>query len=295
MLPRLPGQIERVQRDAVAAPAGAGVEAHEAERLRLGGVEHLPDVDAHPVVDHLELVDQGDVHGAEDVLGELGRLGRPRRGHAHRAGDHEVVERLGQVPRRRVDAADHFGRGGGGVVLAPRILALGGKGEEVVAPALEARFVQDPLHQLVGGAGVGGALEHHELAGAQRRAHLPGRGGDVGHVGLALGGERCRHADEDGVGLVQPREVGGGGEEPGAGHGGDAVGAQVLDVALAAREAGGLVGVHVEAEDADAPLHEGHGQGQAHVAEADDAHRGGLGVNFGFQILEVIGRHGRPR
>ena len=57
---------------------GPGIERHEAERLGLGRVDHLPDVDAHGVVDHLQFVDERDVDGAEDVLGELDRLRRLR-------------------------------------------------------------------------------------------------------------------------------------------------------------------------------------------------------------------------
>ena len=59
----------------MAPPARSGVEAHETERLRGRGVEDVPDVDAHPVEHDLELVDEGDVDGAKDVLDELRGLG----------------------------------------------------------------------------------------------------------------------------------------------------------------------------------------------------------------------------
>ena len=76
VLARLPGEVERVDRDAVAAEAGARLEAHEAERLRRGRVDDLPDVDAHPVAELRELVDERDVDRAEDVLEQLRQLGR---------------------------------------------------------------------------------------------------------------------------------------------------------------------------------------------------------------------------
>ena len=44
---RLPGQVERVDRNAVPAEPGPGIERHEAERLGLRRLDHLPDVDAH--------------------------------------------------------------------------------------------------------------------------------------------------------------------------------------------------------------------------------------------------------
>jgi hypothetical protein len=52
----------------VAAEAGAGLEAHEPERLRRCRLDHLPDVDADPVAELRELVDERDVDAAEDVL-----------------------------------------------------------------------------------------------------------------------------------------------------------------------------------------------------------------------------------
>ena len=102
----LPREVERVERNAVTAPAGTGVEAHEAERLRRRGIENLPDVDTHPVEHDLQLVDERDVHGTEDVLDQLARLGRPRGRNAHRLHDHLVVKGLRQISRHRIDAAD---------------------------------------------------------------------------------------------------------------------------------------------------------------------------------------------
>ena len=76
----LPREVVGVDRDAVAAEAGAGLERREAEGLRGGRVDDFPDVDVHPVAQLRQLVDERDVHGAvdvfEQVLGQLGRLGR---------------------------------------------------------------------------------------------------------------------------------------------------------------------------------------------------------------------------
>ena len=85
VLPRLPRQVERVDRHAVAAQARARLEAHEAEGLRRRGAHDLPDVDVHPVTELGELVDERDVHRPEDVLEELRQLGRlGRRDRVHR-------------------------------------------------------------------------------------------------------------------------------------------------------------------------------------------------------------------
>ena len=89
VLARLPGQIEGIDRNAVAAEAGAGIERHEAEGLGLRRLDHLPDVDAHRVVDDLQLVDEGDVDRAEDVLRQLDGLGGRRAGDRHDGLDHD--------------------------------------------------------------------------------------------------------------------------------------------------------------------------------------------------------------
>ena len=72
---------------------GAGLERLEAERLRRGGLDDLPDVDPHPVAELRELVDERDVDRAVDVLEQLRQLGR--------LGRRDLVD---GVDRRAVDA-----------------------------------------------------------------------------------------------------------------------------------------------------------------------------------------------
>src|SRR5213593_875923 len=95
----LPGEVEGVDRDAVAAEARARVEGHEAEGLRLGGVDDLPDVDAERVRHERDLVHQPDVDAAERVLEELDHLSDAGRGHR----DHPL-DALGVERRRRLRA-----------------------------------------------------------------------------------------------------------------------------------------------------------------------------------------------
>jgi hypothetical protein len=72
--PRPPRQVVRVHGDAVAADARAGREPHEPEGLGGGGVDDLPDVEAHPLAEQRQVVDEGDVDVAEHVLEQLGHL-----------------------------------------------------------------------------------------------------------------------------------------------------------------------------------------------------------------------------
>src|SRR6202000_1524487 len=68
VLTGLEGEVERIDRKAVTAHSRPRLEAHEAERLGRGGVDHLPDVDVETVAELGQLVDESDVDRAEDVL-----------------------------------------------------------------------------------------------------------------------------------------------------------------------------------------------------------------------------------
>ena len=105
VLARLPGQVERIDRDAVPAEAGTRIVGHEAERLGGGRADDLVDVDAHPVGDDLHLVDEADVDRAVDVLQQLGQLGGLGRAHRHDRVDHLAVERDADLEAGRRDAA----------------------------------------------------------------------------------------------------------------------------------------------------------------------------------------------
>ena len=60
VLLRLPGEVERVDRDAVPAQPRPGIERHEAEGLGRRRVDHLPDVDLEVVAEERQLVHQAD-------------------------------------------------------------------------------------------------------------------------------------------------------------------------------------------------------------------------------------------
>ena len=128
---------------------------------------------------------------------------------------------------------------------------------------------QERQDHLAGRARIGGALEHHELAGPQPRGDGLGRIDDVGEVRLARVGQRSRDADDDDVGLIQPLEVDRGLESVLA-HLADHRVGDVPDVAFAALEPGDLDRVDVEAQDRDPAVAERSGQREADVAQADD-------------------------
>src|SRR4029453_17623613 len=103
-LPRLPGKVVRVDRNAVAAQTRAGIERHEAERLCLCRVDDLPDIDLHPVAHQGKLVHEADVDGAERDLEQLDHFRDASAGPGHDGVDHLTVERDGDLGARFVVA-----------------------------------------------------------------------------------------------------------------------------------------------------------------------------------------------
>ena len=206
VLPRLPGEVEGVDRDAVATEAGAGLERHEPERLRRGCVDDLPDVDVHPVAELRELVDERDVDGAEDVLEQLRQLGRLGRRHRVHLVDRRGVEGDGCGGRVVVDPADDLRHGLRRPVLAPGIDPLGREREvEVLSGGEPAPLLEDRLHLLGRRSRIGRRLEHDEMAASQACRDLLGGGEEDPRVRLALARERRRKRDEDRVRIARAR------------------------------------------------------------------------------------------
>jgi len=58
---RLPCQIKGINRDAMPAETRTGIKRHETKRLRFGRIDHLPHVNSHGVVNHLEFIDERNV------------------------------------------------------------------------------------------------------------------------------------------------------------------------------------------------------------------------------------------
>src|SRR5205823_8892567 len=137
VLARLPREVERVDREAVAAKARPGLEAHEAERLRRSRVDDLPDVEAHPVAELRKLVDECDVDRAEDVLEQLRQLGRLRRGDGEDGVERGLVELDGALGASVRQAADDLRRALGRPVLAAWVDALRRESEVEVLAGLQ--------------------------------------------------------------------------------------------------------------------------------------------------------------
>jgi len=268
VLAGLPGQVERVDGYAVPAQPGPRVERLEAERFRAGGRDHLPDVYAHRVEDHLQLVDQGDVHATVDVLDDLGRLGDLARRDRDRLFDHGRIEGMRHGQTLRAHSPDKLRSGACRVVLAARILALGGERQPEILLNLQAGLLQDRQHDLPCRSRVRGGLQRDQLAGSQGLGNGPGRAFDVLQIGVLGPRQRRRHADDDRVRLPQPRHVVRRREPARPDHLPNHRGRDVLDVTAAGVQSPDLRRVHVEAGDPETGVTELAYQRQADVAQA---------------------------
>ena len=289
----LPGEIEGVDGDAVAAEAGAGIEGLEAEGLGFGGVDDFVDVDVHAHAELLELVDQGDVDAAVDVFKQLGHLRDRGAADLDDAAEDGAVEGRGELRGYRAAAADHLGDVVAGDGVVARVFALGREGDVDAGLAGGARHFEAQRvaglehgdHDFVGGAGVGGALEDDQLVLMNVGGDGGDGAGDVAEVGLVVLVERRGDADDDRVHVGDLGVVRGGAE---AGflrflNGG---GKDAHDVGAAGVELGDLVGGDIEAGYLEALAAEQQGQGQADIAHADDSDAGFTG----FDLLLELGQ-----
>ncbi len=73
-----PRKIKRIDGDAVAAEARAGIKRHEAERLGGGGIDDFPHIDIHARRHDGEFVDEADVDHAEGIFEQLDHFGHAR-------------------------------------------------------------------------------------------------------------------------------------------------------------------------------------------------------------------------
>lgn len=211
-------QEPRVDRDAVAADARAGVEDVDA-RVLVRDADDLGDVHAADAADLGELVGEGDVHRAEGVLDDLGHLGGADVGDGDLALAEAGVDLSHGLAHLGVVGAD-------GAVVVQQLVdhvarddALGGVDEP---DALAAGLGKQRANEAVDGVGRDGGLDYehgalgrdledglagrHDVAGVDLLVELVvGRGDrdDVGVADLVVGRELDSRLQGVGEQLVQ--------------------------------------------------------------------------------------------
>lgn len=267
-----PGQVDRVDGQAVATDAGAGGEAHEAERLGGGGVHRFPDIDAQlPCVDG-EFVDQGDVDVPEGVLDQLGQLRHLGRLHRHGRLDDRAVEGVDSGEGGLVHTGDDLGGGLQGPHPVARVDPLRAVAQvEVGARGEPGVLLQDRGDQFLGGPGIGGGLQDHRGTLAQEPAQDAGGRLDGPKVGDALA-QRRRDTDDGHVEAADRALLGGGQIAPAGQCGKEPLRRDVLDEGLARGKPLDAVLVDVETDDRGVlvGLHGAYRERQADVPLAHD-------------------------
>jgi hypothetical protein len=160
------------------------------------------------------------------------------------------------------------------VVGAARVDPLERVGHVEVATGGQPGLLQQRHQALPGGAGIGGGLEHHELAGPQHPCEGGSRRHERPEVGLPVASERRGHCDQHRVGLGQLLVATGGVQV--VTRRAKAVVRHILDLALAPADRGHAPRIGVDACHLVALLGERQGQWQPHIPEAHDADLHGL-------------------
>ena len=163
---RLVGEVVGVDADAV--PTDEARAESEEVPLRAGCQQHVFGVDAEPVEEHGELVDQGDVDIALSVLDDLGSLGDLDRGGAVGAsGDDGAVESVNKVGHLRGGAGRHLDDRGQAVLAVTRVDPLRAvTDEEVAVEDQPGDLLEDRHALLLGCTRVDRRLVDHHVTGA---------------------------------------------------------------------------------------------------------------------------------
>src|SRR5260370_37596212 len=80
-----PGEVKRIDRNAVSAEARAGVEGRIAKRLAAGRIDHFPYIDVHAIRKELELIDKRYIDRTINVLEKLDQFRCPCGGNRYDA------------------------------------------------------------------------------------------------------------------------------------------------------------------------------------------------------------------
>ncbi len=105
-------------------------------------------------------------------------------------------------------------------MCVPWVFPLRREDEKEVPPYPKARCLKAGLKDLLSGAGVGGALQADELTGSQGAGNGVGGLCHILKVGVSMVRQWCGNTDENGIGLSEAGEVGGGFKPTRSNHGG---------------------------------------------------------------------------
>src|SRR5271157_760326 len=158
-----PGQIEGVDRNAVAAKSRPGIECLKAERLALGCLDHVPYIYIHAIIKHLQFIDECDVDGAVGVFKDLACLCHLWAEYGDNPDYHFAIKRDREFQAGWFQSPHHLGNGRCRELRVPGVFALWAESEEKVAPWFQSSGREQGEDHLPGGSRVGSALQNDQL------------------------------------------------------------------------------------------------------------------------------------
>jgi len=153
-------------------------------------------------------------------------------------------------------------------------------GQEEILVGFEAAALQNGLHDLFGGAGIGGGLQADELAGPQVLTQGLGHADDVLQVGRQVLGQGRGHRDDDDIQVLRAVEGDLGAQTAALDRGPQVFLPDVVDVVFAPVDLGHPLGVALDAQHLEPGLSRLQREGQPDIAQAHDADAGGVGLNL---------------
>ncbi len=257
----------------------AGPERQEVP-LAAGRVQHILGIDAEPIEDQRQLVDQGDVDVALDVLDHLGGFGHAdRRCRPRACGDDALVQ--------GIDHRGDLGRRAGGDLADVRqpplavarvdplraVTAI-----EILVEAQPRPFLEQGDADFLGGTGIDRGFIDHDVAALEQAGNQGTGAAQRRQIGLLMRIDRGRHGHDVHIARGQ---IGGIGAVTRMHSGSELIGLQFQRVIQATLQLGDPRGIDVVAYRGLLPA-EGHRQRQPDIAEPDDADarrgRGGNGL-----------------
>src|SRR4029077_131099 len=173
-LARFPCEVKWFDRNAMPAKAGSRIKRHKAKRVSSGSMVYFPDRNAHGCIDEFQLVDQGNVDAAKDILEQLGCLRDPARGNWDKLGHSPAVNRHCLLKARWGIPANDFWHQLERAAWVPRIFSFGRKSQVKIHACFHSRSsLQNGAQLLVGRSRISRRFEHDQGSIREMRRDRP--------------------------------------------------------------------------------------------------------------------------
>src|SRR4030095_10300393 len=170
--PRFPGQVMRVERNAVTANSGTRVESHEPEWLGSSGLNDLPGIYSEGVAELRHFVDQPYVDRSEGVLEQFACLGHTCRADLMDLVNDCTIGCHSNLSARTTHSTNDLGNIVRMELRIARVYSLGRAGAKVVAVQNLAHLIEHRPQDFVRCARIGRRFQDDQLSWSKCRLNL---------------------------------------------------------------------------------------------------------------------------